>query len=246
MIVNFSSYSSLGGRQNNEDSLLTYESGTSMLAVVADGLGGHADGEVASQTAIFSLAGALQEKTVGIEALQEAVQTAHSAVLAKQVETGSDMKTTIAAVWFGIETARGIHVGDSRIYHFRNDKILYQSMDHSLPQLDVLMGKITQDEIRGNIHQNCLTRVLGSGQNVRGDTVMLDVRDGDALLLCTDGFWELILEHEMIQAANGTQSARTWLERMRQIVESRISDTGDNHTAIAIMIGQPCGGSEYV
>lgn len=245
MTVTFSSYTETGGRSHNEDSVMTRDDGKTLLAMVADGLGGHAAGEVASRLAVSTIAAFLQGQEVSTDALDKAVTTAHQAVLDEQRKESADMKTTVAALWIEDGAARSAHVGDSRIYQFRDGKVIYQSMDHSQCQLEVLMGHITQEEIRSSSIQNVLLRALGGGGNVKPDIAILDIQPGDLLLLCTDGFWELILEQEMIRCACGASSAREWLERMRAIVTDRQSLESDNHTAVAIMIGQENGGNGH-
>ena len=123
--------------------------------------------------------------------------------------------------------------------------MIYQSLDHSQCQLEVLMGHMTQEQIRSSTIQNLLLRALGGSGNVKADITILDIQPGDLLLLCTDGFWELILEQEMIRCARGILSAKEWLEQMRTIVTERQSPRSDNHTAVAIMIGQENGGEKH-
>lgn len=245
MTVTFASYTETGGRPQNEDSVMTRDDGNTLLAMVADGLGGHAAGEVASRLAVSTIAAFLQGQEVSTDALDKAVTTAHQAILDKQRNESADMKTTVAAIWIEDGAARGAHVGDSRIYQFRDGKVIYQSLDHSQCQLEVLMGHMTQEQIRSSTIQNILLRALGGNGNVKPDIAILDIQPGDLVLLCTDGFWELILEQEMIRCACGASSAKEWLERMRTIVTDRQSPESDNHTAVTIMIGQENGGDGH-
>lgn len=245
MTVTFSSYTEAGGRPQNEDSVMTRDDGNTLLAMVADGLGGHAAGEVASRLAVSTIAACLQGQAVTSSGVDAAVMAAHQAILDKQRQDHVDMKTTIAALWIEDGVARGVHVGDSRIYQFRDGKVIYQSLDHSQCQLEVLMGHMTQEQIRSSTIQNILLRALGGAGHVKPDIAILDIQLGDLLLLCTDGFWELILEQEMIRCACGASSAKEWLERMRTIVTERQSPESDNHTAATIMIGQENGGNGH-
>ena len=146
------------------------------------------------------------------------------------------MKTTIAALWFNNERAIVAHVGDTRIYQFRKSKIVYQSIDHSVSQMAVMVGEITQDELRGHIDRNRLLRALGASEKVKPDVRSLSLLPGDAFLVCTDGFWELILEDEMLEDLENSSIANQWLANMRKRIENRISTKGDNHTAVAIII----------
>ena len=242
MKIDFSSYSEIGGRVKNEDAILTYDAGKSILAIVADGLGGHGYGEVASKITTTTLATILQNCPVSSEVLQMAIQATNKAIIQQQDEKPG-MKSTIATLWIAEGVARAAHVGDSRIYHFRDNKIIYQSMDHSLSQLDVLMGKMSYDDIRKSSNRNILTRALGSDLNLKAEIAMLDVQHNDSLLVCSDGFWELIIEAEMLECLSTSTTSSEWLDKMKKIVNKRNASFSDNHSAIALMITSDNGGN---
>ena len=147
---------------------------------------------------------------------------------------GNKMMTTLAGVsiW-GPRVTIG-HVGDSRVYWFRNGKVLFQTLDHSLCQAMALSGEIRQEEIRGHASRNLLLRALGENQELKVDTHAGWLRKGDRLLVCSDGFWDLIYEDEMIKAAART-NAQEWLDRMCAIVAKRQKSDSDNFTAITIV-----------
>ena len=166
--------------------------------------------------------------------LNEAVQQANSAILVDK--NLGDMASTVAVLWMNGETACVSHIGDSRIYHIRDGEILYQSKDHSVSQMAVMMGEITQSEIRGHKDRNRLVRALGAAQSVKPDTATFDVMTGDAFLLCTDGFWELILEEDVLSYLNSSRSAAEWLSKMRRHIERFQTADCDNSTAAAIII----------
>ena len=133
--------------------------------------------------------------------------------------------------------ALAANVGDTRIYQFRDGRIEYQSRDHTLLQLEVISGEIDQSSVRKNPERNCLLRALGANEEVKADIVKISVLPGDAFLLCSDGFWDNIVEEEMIDALADSSLATDWLKRMRRIANSRMSENADNHTAIAIRLG---------
>ena len=199
-------------RLKNEDSIGVFDD--LGLYVVADGMGGHAAGEVASRTAIEAVrAGVKAVQAVsgsGKDAgrrLLEAVDFANKEVLKK---ASSDpllkgMGTTIAAVLLdrltGIEGeggeeagARGrptglalAHVGDSRIYLFRNGELSRLTRDHSLVEDLVAEGRITPGQARVHPFRNVVTRALGTKEDVQADISRLVPEPGDMLLLCSDG-----------------------------------------------------------
>ena len=95
-------------------------------------------------------------------------------------------------------------MGDTRIYQFRDDAIIYQSTDHSLAQLGVMAGDLKLEDIRSNKDRNKLFRALGDRRTPKVAEKLLDILPGDRLLLCSDGFWEGIWEEEMLRCARLT------------------------------------------
>ncbi len=227
-------YTDVGGRKNNEDSVLCESLGGLGLFIVADGLGGHNDGEVASQTATQALRNFMA--TNPQSDVISAVAYANNAVLQKQEELNSKMKTTLAFAVTGEKETVVAHVGDSRIYAFLGGKIVFMSRDHSASQLAVTVGEITADQIRQHADRNVLTRALGATETVKPDITVLKNSDFDALLLCSDGFWEYVLENEMENAAQCSATAKEWLGKMNAIRLSRAPENCDNNTAIAVTI----------
>lgn len=146
------------------------------------------------------------------------------------------MMTTLAAVWATDEMAIAATIGDTRIYQFREGKIVFQSVDHSVAQMAVLSGEITPEEIRTYPKRSRILRALGAEDRVKTDIIPLQLCCGDRLLLCSDGFWEFLPECEMEALSLETETAELWLERMCAVVKSRCSRFCDNNTAITICI----------
>ena len=234
MNLSLSYYSGLGKRKNNEDSVSVLESVNGVLAVVADGLGGQDNGEYASRQAVKVLHDRLVGESISSRKLKDAILEANTEICALQADHPG-AQTTIAAVWIGDGVAEAAHVGDTRIYQFRGDAVLYQSTDHSVAQLGVMAGDLKLEDIRTSRDRNKLFRVLGNRQVPRIAEKKLDVQPGDRLLLCSDGFWEGILEAEMLRCAKQTDNAEDWLRKMREIAEPA---AGDNNTAVAIVVGE--------
>lgn len=232
MKFSLSHYSGLGKRKNNEDAVAVQESADGLLAIVADGLGGQDNGEYASQQAIQTLCEWLLTEAVSASALEEAISKANDAICKLQ-DKHPGAHTTLAVVWLGKDFAEAMHVGDTRIYQFRDGVILYQSADHSVAQLGVLAGDLKPEEIRTHKDRNKLFRALGEEPMPKIAEKQLDIQEGDRLLLCSDGFWEGILEEEMLRCAEGTENAEEWLQKMREIAEPAASD---NNTAVAVVI----------
>lgn len=237
MDMSVSYYCATGRRENNEDCVSVRESASGLLALVADGLGGHAKGEVASHLAVSTLNRLLLHREPEENALTDAIEEASRQVHLAQ-ETGNNMKTTIAALWVAHRRAFAAHVGDSRIYHIRNGRILYQSVDHSVSQMAVMVGEITLDQIRTHRDRNKLIRVLGNANAPKVDCEELELQAGDRLLICSDGFWEPVDENYMCASSLRFDSAKDWLEDMKQAVLQANKPNQDNHTAIALVIHQ--------
>lgn len=238
MNISVSHYTSKGGRKKNEDNLSVSSNQNGALAVVADGLGGHGDGEVASLVAVQRLIRELSNQEVTTDRMKIAMERVNNSVRWEQKMKNSDMKTTIAAVWLENGKAVISHVGDSRIYHFRDGKIIFQSLDHSVSQMAVKVGEISQNEIRGHVDRNKLLRALGMSQQTKTDITGREIFSGDAFLLCTDGFWELIDEREMEEDLKKSATVSEWILFMKQRVESRMKENADNHTAIGILLNE--------
>jgi PPM family protein phosphatase len=181
-------------RERNEDSFLAEPP----LFAVADGIGGHRGGEVASQLALEVLE---QMTTEGKGTLSERVRQANRAVFErsqadKQV-TG--MGTTLTAVIVEGAGVRLAHVGDSRAYLLRAGSLRQLTDDHTLVARMVKTGEITTDEAEVHPHRNVLTRALGTESEVRVDEKEVPLIDGDMLLLCSDGLTGMVTE-DQIQA----------------------------------------------
>ena len=226
------SYTHVGGRDNNEDALLVFGSPNGILLVVADGLGGHDCGEVASGIAVDTLKEEFSKESFDPV---DAIRLANSRIMQRQAESGLYMKTTVCVAWLHDDKAQFCHVGDSRIYAFKDGLIQYQSVDHSASQMAVSVGEITPDQIRSHPDRNKLIRALGVDNDVRVDSVELDGIYYDSLLLCSDGFWEFVLEQEMTATRSSTNDPAVWLNKMREIHAPRVPYGTDNNTAIVLI-----------
>lgn len=236
-----------GGREYNQDFLADSVDGCEACLVVCDGLGSYIGSEVASRlcaTHIVEMYRKVREldsgKAVSPDAAQTYVQLAHSYVSEfknEHPELRSSCTTVACFLTDGSENVMA-HIGDTRIYIFRNNKLAFQSKDHSLSQIAVEMGQIRLRDIRTHKDQNKLTRVLGGDYYVAPDCHVdhdpLNV--GDAIILCTDGFWEYVYEEEMEEALASSATPEEALAKMEQRLLSRINKFNDNYSAIVAKV----------
>ena len=167
---------------------------------VADGMGGHLAGEVASRMAIEAVQRMAREnERPGIAALREAVACAHETILAHAQDhiECAGMGTTLSVLWLGENYAYIAHVGDSRIYRLREGSLTQITQDHSLVEELVRAGLITREQARTHPRRNIITRALGTHGENEPDLLVTDVQDGDVFLLCTDGLTGMVPDDEI-------------------------------------------------
>ena len=183
-------------RDHNEDSLVV----APPLFAVADGMGGHAAGEVASEIAVNVLA-ELAPKDLDGAALEHAVEEAnHEIIRAARDGRGRDgMGTTLTACMLENERLVIAQVGDSRAYLLHHGKLQQLTRDHSLMADMIEAGQLTPEEARHHPQRSVITRALGSDPNTRPDMYEINVETGDRLLVCSDGLSSMI-EDEQIEA----------------------------------------------
>ena len=205
-----------------------------VLLIVADGMGGQADGQEASQLAVQSLSEyvsdslRLQQATseTFLPLLKAGVQYANWVLYQRNQEQRTDMGTTMTATLVVDATAYVAHVGDSRFYLFRKPMGLSQiSQDHSLVAALAAAGIIRPEDIYTHPRRNLIYRCLGEKSNAEVDTYAVPLAAGDILLLCSDGLWEMV--------------------RDPQIATILASPTGDlSHTAHVLIQAALAGGGE--
>lgn len=243
MILTYKVYSGLGNREINEDSVGELETEKGHCFIVADGLGGHGHGEVASAIALDSALSSFEQCEIA-DVLENSFIMAQNRILAEQQDNPvvSDMKTTMVDLIINVDgTARWGHIGDSRLYFFRNGKIKMRTLDHSVPQMLVSLGEITPDEIRGHEDRNRLLRVIGAEWESQAYEIgeEVSIKPKDAFLLCTDGFWELIDEEEMQRTWKAAQTVEEWMDMMiAEVLSNGANVSMDNNTAIAIWVNK--------
>jgi len=193
-------------RRQNEDAAW-FDEARGVYAV-ADGMGGHLAGEVASQMAIDAIRSMAQENEIAsISVLRDTVCNAHEAIARRAGENKncSGMGTTLSVMWRGGHYMYVAHVGDSRIYRLRGGKLERITQDHSLVEELLRARIITKEEARSHPRRNVITRALGTPGENAPDMLAADMQPGDLWLLCTDGLCGMVSDEEMMGAL--TQNA---------------------------------------
>jgi len=235
-----------GERDVNEDSVAVALGPSLTCYAVADGLGAHGGGDVASQTAVMAIEGLARQPWEDSAAfLSCCFQEAQRAVMAKRIEHRHtmNMKTTLTALVITAEfEAIWAHVGDSRLYRFpaRRPWQWIRTQDHSVPQAMCNAGTIREKEIRFHPNRSSLLHALGmEGEDKQAAVCDAPVKlqPGDAFLLCSDGFWEWITEGQMLLHLLKTKSTEEWVKAMeRQILHKGSGKGMDNYSAIALKV----------
>lgn len=239
-MVPYDQFSDIGSRPVNEDSVCVVSRDGEQLFVLADGLGGHGKGDEASQlvTAVFERE-FLTDGEKKEDFLSKTFQKAQDELMCAQEEkhAQSAMKTTAVVLWLRDGKAAWGHIGDSRLYGFRRNKVRMRTLDHSVPQMLVLAGEIKEKQIRKHPDRSRLLRVMGvPWEEPRYELAnTVNQKDYQAFLLCSDGFWELIDEKTMGKLLKKSSTPEAWMTAMvEEIRKNGMGEKMDNFSAIAV------------
>jgi protein phosphatase len=235
-------------RTHNEDNFSIVED--SGLYIVADGMGGHASGEIASKMAVdamrefFALTANDPERTwpykmdrsKGYEEnrLVTGVKLANLRIFesAQRNPKQRGMGTTIVALFAVEDSVYLAHVGDSRIYRLRDGRLEQLTEDHSLLNDYIKMKRLTSDEIANFPHKNVIVRALGMKDTVKVDTRLEQPRAGDLYLLCSDGLSGPVSDTDMLDILDGTRKLQDATARL--IAKANDNGGPDNVTVVLV------------
>ena len=231
-------------RDNNQDQFVVDDS--LGLYAIADGMGGHAAGEVASQIAINALADSVRGNGTTGESMEELgnqlVQAVHEgnrriceSVLARQEWRG--MGTTLVALRIVGRRAVIGHVGDSRAYRARDGRLERLTSDHSWVSEQVKLGLLSDEEAARHPMRNIVTRALGNRADVEVELSVESLQDGDTLLLCSDGLNSMLGDAEILETLTAHAEPR---EACRALIERANARGGDDN--ITVIVARVTGG----
>ena len=226
-------------RKNNEDSFLVLPSRG--IYAVADGMGGHRAGEVASSTALQELE-KWAPRFIGLEdqalenGLAEAFVQANRVVYESSTTEpeNAGMGTTLTVLLVRSKTVVIAHVGDSRAYLWRDEALTSLTKDHSLVGELVRLEQISLEEAEKHPQRHVLMRAVGADQEIELDCRSISLQTGDVFLLCTDGFSNMISNQELAQEFLEPGSWEGRLEKLRKLTLER--GAPDNFTALCCIL----------
>ena len=242
MRVEYADISLLGGREENQDRVTVAVSEQAALLVVADGMGGHAHGaraaQVTQQTIIESFWRTPQPLFDPLGFLHSTLGRAHDEVvkLGLTLPLEQRPRATCAVCLIQQRASWWAHVGDSRLYHFRNGALMARSRDHSHVELLLREGLISADQAHNHPMRNFVECCLG------GDPIMPDMslsrrrplQANDVVMACTDGLWGTLKDEEMIAELSGPGPLRQKLLTLGERAIKRAGAGSDNTTAAAV------------
>lgn len=225
-------------RSSNQDSFgLAFADDGRLIAAVADGMGGHAGGDVASSSAIsIFIEDIVTERG---EDLRKHINLLISQVANRlsEIETTSPqysgMGTTLSAVVVEGSKLTTAHIGDSRIYRIRSGKLTQLTSDHSWVQQQVEAGLLTPEQAATNPRRNLLVRTLSAGRSDDADIATYDLESGDRIFICSDGVHG-VMSDDVIKESISSDSLSDCLDKLMTVV--RENGSPDNATAILISI----------
>lgn len=236
-LTSFGSRTDIGClRDHNEDSLVV----TPPRFAVADGMGGHAAGEVASEIAVRVLS-ELAPEHPDVEALGRAIEEANRAVIqaAREGRGRQGMGTTMTAAMLEGERLVIAQVGDSRAYLLHQGKLQQLTRDHSLMADMIEAGQLTPEEARTHPQRSVITRALGSDAHLHPDIYEINVETGDRLLICSDGLSGMIFDDQIENTLRRVQDPQRCAS---QLVNEAIAAGG--HDNVTVIVADVTGYAE--
>lgn len=241
MPIKVSALSDIGKvRKGNEDSWGVFPE--SSLFIVADGMGGHKAGDIASKLAVETIYEVLRERKQPQDTqfeqishyLNESIQKANLRIFTegKKNPGQSGMGTTVVAIWIHSAQASIAYVGDSRAYLLRKNNLRQVTSDHTLVNDYLTKGLLQASEVDHHPLRHVLSRAVGPQEQVEADFLNLPLLQGDILLLCTDGLSNMLSKDKMEEILNGPEE----LETKNRLLIQQANDSGGSDNVTALLI----------
>ncbi|MCW3493935.1 PP2C family protein-serine/threonine phosphatase [Microbacterium sp. SSM24] len=211
------------------------------LFVVADGMGGHVGGEIASASTIDRLKAMVEAGTVNPQAIEKALVRAVKDIASHPEATDDGTGTTLTGVYLDTsgESAHWVtlNIGDSRVYLVREGSIIQITTDHSVVQELIASGRLSPDEAENHPYGNVITRAVGPSEGVTPDYVRLDVAQGDRFVICSDGLTKELTDYGIRHFLDENRDPAAAATAM---LDAALENGGrDNITIIVLDVGTP-------
>ena len=236
-----------GQRAANEDALRLGEAGNTRYAVLSDGAGGHERGAEASRRVVDHIEAALIANAASFAPtpLTQALLAAHAELQQQQIGASGTrrMHATVVVLWLDMRRDLAVwsHVGDSRLYRLRYGAVDVVTTDDSVVQRMFESGLLSPQQAKHHPMKNQLLAAVGMQDGVEPHTLAeaVPLEDGDAYLLCTDGWWAELDPADMVQTLNAADTPADWLAAMQALINARAGAGQDNYSAIAVWVRDP-------
>lgn len=243
MEVEIAVLSKPGGRKVNEDTCGYWTGGDYCCCVLSDGAGGHGSGDVASKLVVRTILQRFRkDPACSAEAVAAMLKAANKVVLREQKAHAAqaEMRATVAVLIMDLARSQAIwgHLGDSRVYCFRNGALVSQTRDHSVVQSMIDAGYLEQASLRTNPKRSVLTAAIGNADELEPAILEEPVAlsSDQVFLLCSDGWWECVEESRMQDELGQVVAPREWLLALEQELKSNARPNHDNYSAIALWL----------
>ena len=234
----------IGGREEQQDRAAVIAAHDAHLLVVADGVGGHTGGELASRTVIEVANEAFQDferDEPPARLLERIAMNAHKRINILGGARGLNAHSTCVVLYVDADTAAWAHVGDSRLYRFEHGRFVERTLDHSIVELMHLQGRITEEEMKTHPDKNRLYEALGGSQRPQVEAGGKPSAAKDGFLLLSDGVWENVANADLEAVFQGNDLAAA-LVRLIEQAKFQAGPDCDNLAAVAVRVAIANGG----
>ena len=233
-------FTNKGGRERNEDCVSCFADAkkNTGIFILADGLGGHGYGEVASHLVARSMADKLKAAPrIDAEIIHEIMRETNNLLLEAQERDSKykRMKSTAVILCVKKNNIFCAHIGDSRLYHFGEGGVQFITADHSVSYTKYRQRQISYDDIGLDEDRSSLLRVMGNSEKFEPEITIM-TGTGKAFLLCSDGFWEYVKKDEMLIDLLKSESPKEWTEYMLLRHIARAEAKNDNFSSVAVFL----------
>lgn len=234
-----------GDRDEQQDNgiVLRSKDDQRILCVIADGMGGHSGGRKASACVISAAKDIWQQTAEGQykppeKMLHNIVQQAYKRMKACEEQENISPRSTCVLLFIDGQQAHYCHVGDSRLYHFHQQKLFARTKDHSVVQMLVDMGEVSEAEMGTHVDQGRLLKWIGGKESPQATFATVELAAGDQFLLCSDGLWEYVTVAQMERALQAQKEVKRVANHFIQVARKVGRGQGDNISLILCTIPQ--------